>query len=67
LRGSDNILTVPFGAGLAARVARGLLLDLRATGRAAFYDNLMDGVYANTAEDARLHSWNVGGRLGWEF
>jgi len=67
LRGSDDILTVPFGAGLAARVARGLLFDLRATGRAALYDNLMDGVYADTAENARLHSWNVGGRLGWEF
>jgi hypothetical protein len=67
LRGTDDILTAPFGAGLAVRVAAGLLLDLRATGRAAFYDDLMDGAYANTGEDARLHSWNLGGRLGWEF
>jgi OmpA family len=67
LRGTDDILTAPFGAGLAARVAAGLLLDLRATGRAAFYDDLMDGAYANTGEDARLDSWNLGGRLGWEF
>jgi hypothetical protein len=67
LRGTDDIVTAPFGAGLAVRVAAGLLLDLRATGRAAFYDDLMDGAYANTGEDARLHSWNLGGRLGWEF
>jgi len=67
LRRSDDVLAVPFGAGLAARVARGLLLELRATGRAAFYDNLMDGASVNTEQDARLHSWNTGGRLGWEF
>jgi hypothetical protein len=67
LRRSDDILTVPFGAGITARVARGLLLELRATGRAAFHDDLMDAAYANTGEDARLHSWNAGGRLGWEL
>jgi hypothetical protein len=67
LRGSDDIFTVPFGVGVAARLVRGLLLDLRVTGRAAFYDDLMDDAYASTADDARLHSWNAGGRLGWEF
>jgi hypothetical protein len=64
---TDYILTVPFGAGIAARVAAGLLLDLRVTGRAAFGNDLMDGASTNTGRDARLHSWNFGGRLGWEF
>lgn len=64
---SDDVLTVPFGAGISFRLPQGLLLDLRATGRAAYYDDLMAGAYANTGKDARLHSWNAGGRLGWEF
>jgi hypothetical protein len=67
LRDKDDVLTVPFGAGLSLRVARGLLIDVRATGRAAFYDDLMDGPYAASGQDAKLHSWNLAGRLGWEF
>lgn len=67
LRDSDNVFNVPFGAGVSFRVARALLLDLRFTGRAAFDDELMEGPFANTDKDAKLHSWNAGARLGWEF
>jgi hypothetical protein len=67
LRDKDDVLTVPFGLGLSLRVAKGLLIDLRGTARAAFYDDLMDGPYAASGQDAKLHSWNLAGRLGWEF
>jgi hypothetical protein len=67
IRESDDVLNVPFGAGIGFRIARGVLLDLRATGRAAFDDDLMDVPYANTGKEARLHSWNAAGRLGVEF
>jgi len=67
LRDKDDVLTVPFGVGLSLRVARSLLFDLRGTARAAFYDDLMDGPYAASGQDAKLHSWNLAGRLGWEF
>jgi peptidoglycan-associated lipoprotein len=66
IRDSDDILEVPFGVGLSFRVAQSLLLDLRGTGRAAFYENMFDAAVASNKE-ARLHSWNVGGRIGWEF
>jgi hypothetical protein len=67
LRDKDDVLTVPFGVGLSLRVARSVLFDLRGTARAAFYDDLMDGPYAASGQDAKLHSWNLAGRLGWEF
>lgn len=67
LRDSDDVLTVPFGVGLSLRVAKSVLIDVRGTARAAFYDDLMDGPYAASGQDAKLHTWNVGGRLGWEF
>jgi opacity protein-like surface antigen len=65
--GDDDVLSVPFGVGISFRVARSLLLDLRGTGRAAFYDDLMDAPYAATGQTAKLHGWNVGALLGWEF
>jgi hypothetical protein len=67
LRESDDVMTVPAGVGVSFRLARSLLLDVRGTARATFDDELMDGPYANTGQDARLHSWNAGARLGWEF
>jgi hypothetical protein len=67
LRDQDDIMTVPFGVGVAFRLTPGFTFDVRGTGRAAFYDDLMDGPYAASGQDARLHTWNVGGRLGWEF
>jgi hypothetical protein len=67
LRDQDDVMTVPFGAGLSVRAGKGFLFDVRATGRAAYYDDLMDGPYAASGQDAKLHSWNLGARLGWEF
>jgi hypothetical protein len=67
LRDNDDIVTVPFGVGISFRLAQGLLLDIRGTGRATWDDSLMDGPYANTDEDAKLHTWNAVGRIGWEF
>jgi hypothetical protein len=62
---TDNVWEVPFGSGLTARVAWGLVLDARFTGRLAFHDTLFD--HLNTAGARDLHSWNGTGRLGWEF
>jgi OmpA family len=66
-RNNDDVLTVPFGAGISVRLSQGMLMDVRATGRAAFYEDLMGATYADTGQDARLHTWNAGARLGWEF
>jgi hypothetical protein len=67
LRDTDDVLTVPGGVGISFRLASSLLLDLRGTARATFSDDLMNGPYASTGQDARLHNWNAGARLGWEF
>jgi opacity protein-like surface antigen len=67
LRDNDDVLTVPAGVGVSFRLAQSLLLDVRGTARATFNDDMLDGPYANTGQDARLHSWNAGARLGWEF
>jgi outer membrane protein OmpA-like peptidoglycan-associated protein len=67
LLGSDDVLTVPGGVGISFRLAQSLLLDLRGTARATFSDDLMNGPYASTGKEARLHNWNAGARLGWEF
>ena len=64
---NDNILQVPFGVGISFRVSRALLLDLRGTGRAAYYDEMLQGPYANTDKTAGMNSWNAAARLGWEF
>lgn len=64
---SDDVMIVPFGVGLSFRFREHLLLDIRGTGRAAFFDDLLEGPYAATGQDAALDSWNAGLRLGWEF
>jgi outer membrane protein OmpA-like peptidoglycan-associated protein len=63
----DNIGTVPFGAGLAIGKVNGLLFDVRGTGRMAFDDDLLAGLYSGTGQDARLHSWSVTARIGAEW
>jgi hypothetical protein len=60
------VFQVPFGLGIAVKPARGFVLDLRATGRAAFDDGMMQGALG-AGEEARLHQWNAGLRLGYEF
>ncbi len=63
----DDIGTVPFGAGIAIGKVNGLTFELRGTGRYAFDDQLLEGVYAGTGQSARLHSWAVTARLGAEW
>jgi hypothetical protein len=65
--GSDDVGTVPFGAGLAIGKVNGLLFDIRGTGRAAFDDDLLEGLYSGSSQNARLHSWSVTARLGAEW
>jgi len=54
----DHIMTVPFGAGMAAAV-RGFLVDARFTYRLAYRENLI----GNT----NLDNWIVSANLGSEF
>lgn len=67
IRSNDDIVTVPFGVGLALRLSRSVLFDVRGTGRATFYEQLFDQAAGATGQNDRLHSWNVAGKLGFEF
>lgn len=64
IESQDDIVTVPVGAGLNARLGGGFLVDGRFTYRAAFNDNLID---ATTNGSGDLDNWNVTARLGYEF
>ena len=64
---SDDVLTVPMGAGLTLKAPFGGTFDVRGTFRASFMEDLMTGVYQGSGAEARLHTWNVDARLGWEF
>ena len=64
---TDDVMTVPLGAGLTLRAPFGGTFDVRGTFRAAYYDNIFNGLYAGTGANAHLHTWNVDARLGWEF
>jgi hypothetical protein len=69
MSGPDNVLTVPFGVGISGRLGRGFVLDVRGTGRATFEDNLLQaaGTATGSTGGTRMHSWNAGAHLGWEF
>jgi hypothetical protein len=58
VREKDNVITVPFGAGIAASF-NGFMFDARFTYRVLF-DNQMFG-------GANMDSWNVTANLGSEF
>ena len=60
----DDIGTVPLGAGVAARLGRSFIVDIRGTYRATFNDNLFRAMSANNNS---LQSWGATGRLGFEF
>lgn len=64
---TDNIGTVPMGVGLAIAPVRGLLLDIRATYRAAFEDELLDGSIFGVNSAGSLSSWGVTANIGAEF
>lgn len=60
----DDIGTVPLGAGVAARLGRSFIVDVRGTYRATFNDDLFRAMSANNNS---LQSWGATGRLGFEF
>jgi hypothetical protein len=61
---SDNVGTVPLGAGISLRPAKVFLIDVRGTYRAVFNDTMLDRV-TNTSNS--MQNWNVAGRIGFEF
>jgi hypothetical protein len=56
---SDNVYTIPMGAGAALQY-RGLVVDGRGTFRYAFEEDLL-------GEDAKLHNWGAQVNVGFEF
>lgn len=64
VRDEDNVLVVPFGAGIAIG-SRGLLFDSRFTYRSAFEDDL---VASSTGDGSvSLGSWTLDAHVGYEF
>jgi len=68
LQRTDNVLEIPFGAGVSARLGHAFLLDIRGTGRWTFDDDLFKTAAAATnAADSHLYNWMGTAHLGWEF
>jgi hypothetical protein len=68
LQRTDNVLEVPFGAGLSWRLGQALLLDVRGTGRLTYFDELFqNAATATNAGNSRLYNWMGTAHLGWEF
>ena len=63
---NDDVGTVPLGGGISARLGRGFLVDVRGTYRATFNEDLLNAAMVN-GESSSLQTWNVGGRVGFEF
>jgi hypothetical protein len=68
LQRTDNVLEVPFGAGLAWRLGHAFLLDIRGTGRLTYFDDLLkNAVTATNAGNSGLANWMGTAHVGWEF
>jgi len=67
LLGSDDIGTVPLGAGLSARLGSAFILDIRGTYRATFGGDMFQGVALNTDSSNAMQTWSATGRVGFEF
>ena len=65
VHGNDDVGMVPMGGGLTARIVGKLIIDVRGTYRATFNDDLLRT--AVTTGSNSMQSWNVGGRVGFEF
>jgi len=65
---SDDILTIPLGAGVASAFS-GFLADVRFTFRPAVDSDLVLDDPENLESDdyTELHSWDLSARLGYEF
>jgi hypothetical protein len=67
--GSDNVLEIPVGAGVAYRY-RGFILDARGEFRASTDDDLLPSLVQeplSTDNEAELHRWGVNANIGYEF
>lgn len=64
---SDNVGTVPLGAGLSGRLGPGFILDVRGTYRATFGGDMFQGLALNTDNSNAMQSWSAAGRVGFEF
>jgi hypothetical protein len=63
--GTDDVGTIPMGAGITARIVGSFIADVRAVYRATFSDDLLRATPMTNGNS--LQSWNVGGRIGFEF
>jgi hypothetical protein len=63
--GADDVGTIPMGGGITARIVGSFIADVRAVYRATFDDDLLRATAATNGTS--LQSWNVGGRIGFEF
>jgi hypothetical protein len=67
--GSDDVLEIPVGAGVAYRY-RGFILDARGEFRASTNDDLLPSLtqepFSNDNQ-AELHRWGVNANVGYEF
>ena len=61
LLGSDDIGTVPLGAGLSARLGSAFILDIRGTYRATFGGDMFQGVALNTDSSNAMQTLERGG------
>jgi hypothetical protein len=61
---SDDVGTVPLGAGISIRPTKGFLVDVRGTYRAVFDDSMFDRI---TNTNNSMQNWSALGRLGFEF
>lgn len=68
VRASDDVGTVPMGAGITARLTRSFFIDARGTYRFAFSDDMLNLASSSAGlGDAPLQTWSASGRLGFEF
>jgi hypothetical protein len=67
LLGSDDVGTVPLGAGLSALLGSAFILDVRGTYRATFGGDMFQGVALNTDRSNAMQTWSAAGRVGFEF
>jgi len=61
---SDDVGTVPLGAGISVRPTKAFLIDVRGTYRAVFNDTMFDRI---TNSNNSMQNWGAIGRVGFEF
>lgn len=66
VRGTDDVLSIPFGGGLSANFKQ-FVLDARYSFYPAFDDELLRTPTGSTDESARMHNWVVNLMIGYEI